>query len=119
MTQKNVYGTPLQSCSIQPKTGFFRDGFCQCSAQDVGQHTICCLVTDAFLSFSRRAGNDLSTPRPEYQFPGLVAGDQWCVCLSRWIEANDAGCAPQVILEATHESVLDYVSLEQLKEHEL
>jgi uncharacterized protein (DUF2237 family) len=117
--QKNVYGTPLQPCSFSPKTGFMRDGFCTCINQDPGQHTICVLLTDEFLQFSKMAGNDLSTPRPEYEFPGLKAGDQWCLCISRWIEAYKNNCAPHVILESSNESILDDVSLETLKKFEL
>ena len=117
--QKNVYGTPLQPCSFSPKTGFMRDGFCTCINQDPGQHTICVLLTDEFLQFSKMAGNDLSTPRPEYEFPGLKAGDQWCLCISRWVEALKNNCAPYVILEASNESILDDVSLETLKKFEL
>jgi len=117
--QKNVYGTSLQPCSFSPKTGFMRDGFCTCINQDPGQHTICVLLTDEFLQFSKMAGNDLSTPRPEYEFPGLKAGDQWCLCISRWIEAYKNNCAPHVILESSNESILDDVSLETLKKFEL
>ena len=117
-TQKNVFGTQLQPCSFKPKTGFFRDGYCNCDPTDYGQHTVCAIMTDAFLEFSKSVGNDLSTPRPEYSFKGLTAGQQWCLCLNRWIQAYDNDCAPQVILEATNESVLKKVTLDQLKEHE-
>lgn len=117
--QKNVYGTPLQPCSFSPKTGFMRDGFCTCINQDPGQHTICVLLTDEFLQFSKIVGNDLSTPRPEYEFPGLKAGDQWCLCISRWIEAYKNDCAPHVILESSNEAILDDVSLDTLKKFEL
>ena len=117
--QKNVYGTPLQPCSFSPKTGFMRDGFCTCINKDPGQHTICVLLTDEFLQFSKIVGNDLSTPRPEYEFPGLKAGDQWCLCISRWIEAYKNDCAPHVILESSNEAILDDVSLDTLKKFEL
>ena len=112
----NVYGHTLQHCSINPKTGFIRDGYCQCINEDPGQHTICVQVTDDFLAFSKERGNDLSTPRPEFQFLGLTAGQQWCLCLSRWIEAYEADCAPKVVLEATNISVLEQVSLEVLEQ---
>ena len=114
---KNVLGGKLQNCSTEPLTGFFRDGCCNTSPEDVGSHSVCCLVTDEFLAFSRAAGNDLSTPMPQYGFPGLQPGDRWCLCAPRWQEALQAGQAPQVVLEATHERALDYISLEDLKAH--
>ena len=114
---KNVRGGKLQTCPTQPLTGFFRDGCCNTSPEDVGSHSVCCLVTDEFLAFSRAAGNDLSTPMPQYGFPGLQPGDRWCLCAPRWQEALQAGQAPQVVLEATHERALDYISLEDLKAH--
>ena len=114
---KNVLGGKLQTCSTQPLTGFFRDGCCNTSPEDVGSHSVCCLVTDEFLAFSRAAGNDLSTPMPQYGVPGLQPGDRWCLCAPRWQEALQAGQAPQVVLEATHERALDYISLEDLKAH--
>ena len=114
---KNVLGGKLQTCSTQPLTGFFRDGCCNTSPEDVGSHSVCCLVTEEFLAFSRAAGNDLSTPMPQYGFPGLQPGDRWCLCAPRWQEALQAGQAPQVVLEATHERALDYISLEDLKAH--
>ena len=114
---KTVLGGKLQTCSTQPLTGFFRDGCCNTSPEDVGSHSVCCLVTDEFLAFSRAAGNDLSTPMPQYGFPGLQPGDRWCLCAPRWQEALQAGQAPQVVLEATHERALDYISLEDLKAH--
>ena len=117
--EKNVYGTILQPCSFNPKTGYMRDGFCTCIKSDQGQHTICVLLTQEFLDFSKSVGNDLSTPRPEYSFPGLTPGNQWCLCISRWIQALDNNCAPHVILESTNESVLDLVDLETLKKYEL
>lgn len=113
----NVLGTPLQPCSMDPLTGFFRDGCCNTNGDDVGVHTICVRVTDAFLEFSRARGNDLSTPRPEFAFPGLVDGDRWCLCAMRWKEAFDAGVAPRVVLESTHILTLEFVSLAALKAH--
>ena len=118
-TQKNVTGTPLQPCSFSPKSGYMRDGFCTCIKSDIGQHTVCALMTEEFLIFSKNAGNDLSTPKPEYNFPGLKPGDQWCLCLSRWIEAYENNKAPHIILSSTNESVLKYVPLETLKKFEL
>ncbi|MEQ9461668.1 MAG: DUF2237 domain-containing protein [Phycisphaeraceae bacterium] len=114
---KNVLGTELAECSRDPLTGFYRDGCCRTGADDVGLHTVCARVTAAFLSFSKQAGNDLSTPRPEYSFPGLKAGDRWCVCVERWKEALEAGVAPPVVLEATHMSVLEFVEMDVLEEH--
>ncbi len=116
-TKKNVLGTTLQACCTSPMTGFRRDGFCEMHADDVGAHVICAQVTKAFLSFSKRAGNDLSTPSPEFGFPGLKPGDKWCLCAARWKEALDAGAAPPVVLEATHEYALEYVSLQELKDN--
>lgn len=112
---KNVLGDALVPCSFAPLTGYFRDGCCETGPSDRGRHIVCAVVTDAFLKFSRAAGNDLSTPRPEYNFPGLKAGDQWCLCLDRWREAHSAGCAPQVVLAATHEVALERVPLETLQ----
>ena len=114
---KNVLGEPLALCCNDPKTGFYRDGFCHTGAADVGTHVVCAQVTDAFLEYTRSQGNDLSTPQPEYQFPGLKAGDGWCLCALRWKEAYEAGIAPPVKLEATHEKALEYMSLEMLQEH--
>jgi len=116
---KNVLGELLQPCSMNPKTGFFRDGCCKTGANDYGSHTVCVRVTEAFLLFSSKQGNDLSTPRPELQFPGLKAGDQWCVCAGRWKEAAEAGYAPPVLLDATNEKALDVVSLADLEYHAL
>ena len=116
---RNVLGTSLQTCSLNPITGFTRTGYCETDTEDLGSHTICCQVTDEFLAFSTSTGNDLSTPRPEYGFEGLVAGDRWCVCAARWLEASEAGFAPPVVLEACHERCLDIVSLADLKYHEL
>lgn len=115
---RNVLGTDLAICSKDPLTGFFRDGCCNTDGADSGMHTVCALMTEEFLAFSKEAGNDLSTPRPEYGFPGLQSGNQWCVCLLRWKEALDAGVAPPVVLEATHASVIEFIDLETLKEHE-
>jgi uncharacterized protein (DUF2237 family) len=113
--QKNVFGEPLASCSEKPLTGFFRDGCCNTSAEDYGSHTVCAIMTDEFLDYSRRAGNDLSTPVPEFDFPGLKAGDQWCLCASRWQQAFLAGRAPKVRLAATNIQALEIVALEDLK----
>jgi uncharacterized protein (DUF2237 family) len=98
-------------------TGFYRDGYCRTGADDLGLHTVCAVVSDAFLRFSKARGNDLSTPRPEYEFPGLGAGDKWCLCVERWKEALEAGCAPTVVLEACHISALEFVDLADLKAH--
>lgn len=114
---RNVLGTPLLACSFSPLTGFFRDGCCNTGADDVANHTVCARVTAEFLGFSRDAGNDLSTPRPEFRFPGLKPGDRWCVCAARWLEAYEAGCAPPVVLEATHERALEVVTLGALRRH--
>lgn len=113
----NVLGAPLRLCCADPVTGFFRTGFCQTSNDDHGRHVVCAVMTDEFLAFSQSMGNDLSTPRPEMGFPGLTAGDQWCLCASRWREALDAGVAPKVVLAATHQRALDYVELADLAEH--
>jgi len=114
---KNVFGEPLESCSDDPTTGFFRDGCCNTSDEDIGRHTVCTRVTQEFLEFSRGRGNDLSTPRHEFGFPGLRPGDQWCLCAARWQEALDAGAAPRVVLRATHAATLEIVSLEDLKRY--
>ena len=113
----NVLGEPLESCSDEPKTGFFRDGCCNTSTQDVGSHTVCAQVTAEFLAFSKSKGNDLSTPRPEFGFAGLRPGDRWCLCAARWAEALEAGAAPRVYLLGTHQRALEIVSLEDLREH--
>ncbi len=117
--QKNVLGTALQICSLNPVTGFTRSGCCETGIDDSGSHTVCAQMTDEFLAFSLSRGNDLSTPRPEYDFEGLIAGDRWCLCASRWLEASEAGFAPPVILEACHERCLNIVSLADLKYHAL
>jgi uncharacterized protein (DUF2237 family) len=114
---RNVFGEPLQTCSAAPLTGFFRNGCCDTSAQDVGSHTVCVVMTDGFLRFSKERGNDLSTPMPEFGFAGLKAGDRWCLCAPRWQEAFEAGQAPQVVLRATHQGALDYCALADLKRH--
>ncbi len=113
--QKNVFGEPLAVCSNKPLTGFFRDGCCNTGPQDVGSHTVCVVMTDEFLAFSKAAGNDLSTPMPEYAFPGIKAGERWCLCAARWQQAFEAGMAPRVVLAATHERALEIVALKDLK----
>jgi uncharacterized protein len=118
-TALNVFGRPLKACGTDPMTGYFRDGCCRTDPDDRGLHVVCAIMTNQFLAFSRLQGNDLSTPRPEYAFPGLKAGDRWCLCASRWLEAFYAGKAPQVDLEATHLNALGVVSLAQLHEHAL
>lgn len=117
MNQKalNVLGTELLPCSLDPLTGFFRDGCCNTDEHDFGAHVICSRVTDAFLRFSLTRGNDLISPRPEYDFPGLKPGDRWCLCAMRWIEAFEADVAPRVVLESTHEKALEIATLEQLQ----
>lgn len=114
---KNVLGTELELCCSDPMTGYFRDGYCRTGMEDYGLHLVCAVMTDEFLSFSKAQGNDLTTPVPGYAFPGLVAGDQWCLCVSRWKEALEAGCAPQVKVKATHMSAIEFVSLDDLKRH--
>jgi uncharacterized protein (DUF2237 family) len=116
-TEKNVLGGPLASCSREPLTGFFRDGSCRTCAEDTGSHTVCAVMTKEFLAFTVKAGNDLVTPQPQWDFPGLVAGDHWCLCAARWLEAAKAGHAPLVVLEATHEKALEIVPLELLQRH--
>jgi len=113
----NVFGDPLASCSVDPVTGFYRDGCCSTSDEDRGRHVVCAEMTTAFLEFSKRAGNDLSTPRPEFGFPGLKPGDRWCLCAPRWQEAFEAGMAPRVVLRATEASALAYCALAELKRH--
>jgi len=114
---KNVLGRELVPCSLDPVTGFFRNGCCETSHEDTGLHTVCAEMTAEFLAFSRAVGNDLSTPRPEYGFPGLKPGDRWCLCAPRWKEALDAGAAPKVVLESTHEETLAIVPLGVLKDY--
>lgn len=113
----NVFGEALESCSTDPLTGFFRDGGCETCAEDRGSHTVCCIVTAEFLAFSKYVGNDLSTPRPEYNFAGLKPGDGWCVCASRWLQAAEEGAAPPVKLRATHRRALEVIPMELLEEH--
>lgn len=116
---RNVLGTALQVCSEDSMTGFKRNGCCEAMNDDVGSHTVCAQMTDEFLAFSVSVGNDLSTPRQEFGFSGLKAGDRWCVCASRWLEASEAGYAPPVILESTHQECLDMISQADLKYHAL
>lgn len=114
---RNVLGTPLQACSFDPLTGYLRDGCCRAPDQDAGRHVVCARVTADFLAFSLQRGNDLVTPRPQWRFAGLKPGDRWCLCALRWREALLAGVAPPVVLEATHERALEWVSLDDLKRH--
>jgi len=113
----NVLGLPLVPCSLDPMTGYYRDGCCNTDAHDLGSHVVCAVISDEFLTFSKMRGNDLSTPRPEYNFVGLKDGDQWCLCALRWREAFSAGLAPLVRLESTHQRALDFVTIEQLREY--
>jgi uncharacterized protein len=119
MKAENVIGGKLETCCTSPMTGFYRDGCCNTGAGDMGAHVVCAQVDEAFLSFSKSRGNDLSTPVPAFNFPGLKPGDRWCLCAPRWKEALDAGVAPPVMLSATHASALEYVSLDELKQHAL
>jgi uncharacterized protein len=111
---KNVFGEPITVCSENPLTGFYRNGCCESRKDDAGRHMVCAVMTDEFLGFSKAMGNDLSTPMPQYNFPGLKAGDRWCLCVLRWKEAYDANMAPKVVLEATNEKALDFVTMEEL-----
>jgi uncharacterized protein len=115
--QRNVFREPISICSTSPRTGFYRTGCCETGPEDVGVHTVCVEVTASFLAFSKTRGNDLTTPRPEYGFAGLVPGDRWCLCAARWQEALEAGAAPRIVLAATHEATLSFVSLDDLKRH--
>ena len=115
--ERNVLGGPLVSCSREPLTGFFRDGTCRTCADDSGSHTVCAVMTKEFLAFTVKAGNDLVTPQPQWDFPGLVAGDRWCLCASRFLQAHEEGAAPKVRLGATHRRTLDIVPLEVLQAH--
>ncbi len=117
--QRNVLGGELRACSYAPLTGFFRTGCCETSPEDLGRHVVCVRVTREFLAFSRRRGNDLSTPRPELRFSGLKPGDRWCLCANRWLEAEQAGVAPPVVLAATHRSALEVVDLDLLRRYAL
>jgi uncharacterized protein (DUF2237 family) len=119
MTQKNVKGTNLETCSLSPKTGYFRTGTCETCDTDSGSHTVCAQVTKDFLEFSKSMGNDLSTPHPEFNFPGLKPGDRWCLCANRWLEAAEAGMAPPVVLESTNERCLEIIDLADLEYHSL
>ena len=112
---RNVLGEPLVACSFDPLTGFYRDGCCKTGPEDTGSHLVCAIMTEEFLQFSSRVGNDLSTPRPQWRFPGLIAGDQWCLCINRLKESFYAGCAPKVKLEITHMNALAIVELDVLK----
>ena len=113
----NVLSTPLEACCFRPTTGFYRDGYCRTGPEDKGLHTVCTVMTAEFLQYTKARGNDLSTPMPQYDFPGLNPGDQWCLCVTRWAQALEEGCAPPVVLEATHVSALEFVSLEDLQAH--
>jgi len=113
----NVFDEPLQDCSHDPVTGFYRDGCCNTGKQDIGSHTVCVRVTKKFLEYSRFRGNDLTTPMPDFGFPGLQPGDRWCLCASRWLEAFEQNMAPRVFLASTHKRVLELVPLEKLKQH--
>ncbi|NBU74065.1 MAG: DUF2237 domain-containing protein [Planctomycetes bacterium] len=113
----NVLGTPLKSCCMDPVTGFYRNGKCDTGAEDHGLHLVCVRLTEEFLRFSKSRGNDLSTPVPQWGFSGLKEGDHWCLCATRWTEARDAGMAPKVVLEATHISMLEFATLEELRAH--
>lgn len=115
--RQNVLGGTLTQCGCSPMTGFFRDGFCRTDDRDFGSHTVCAIVTEDFLKFTRSRGNDLSSPAPQYGFPGLKAGDRWCLCVKRWKEAFDAGMAPSVVLEATDKAALNVVTLDELLQH--
>jgi len=117
MIERNVLGSELLPCSYDPLTGFYRDGCCRTGEDDQGTHVVCARVTQAFLDFSVARGNDLVTPRPEWRFAGLKPGDRWCLCVTRWTEALQAGVAPPVVLEATHENALQHVSLTVLQQH--
>ncbi len=116
-TPKNVLGGEMESCCTDPMTGFYRDGYCRTGVDDTGRHTVCIEATDEFLAFSMSVGNDLSTPRPEWAFPGVKPGDKWCLCMLRWQEALQAGMAPSVHLKATHQNALTVISLDDLKAH--
>lgn len=117
MEARNVHGDALEPCSFEPLTGFWRDGNCRTGGQDLGVHAVCAVMTDAFLAFSAAAGNDLSTPQPEFGFAGLKAGDRWCLCAARWQEAFEAGVAPPVVLEATSLAALEFSTLADLEAH--
>lgn len=111
---KNVFGEPLLTCGTVPMTGFYRNGCCESDEDDLGRHTVCAVLSGEFLLFSKSRGNDLSTPLPQFDFPGLKEGDTWCLCAGRWLEAHQAGVAPKIVLEATNEKTLEYISLEEM-----
>jgi uncharacterized protein (DUF2237 family) len=113
----NVYGQPLIGCCSSPITGYFRDGFCRTMAQDTGTHVVCAVITEAFLVYTKSKGNDLSTPIPQWNFPGLQPGDKWCLCISRWLEAEKAGVAPKIDLKATNVKALEFTTLEVLEKY--
>ena len=117
MNKLNLFGKKLEACSTNPLTGAYRNGCCETGPNDIGTHTVCAIVTDEFLEFSKKMGNDLTKDYPQYNFKGFKDGDKWCLCVSRWIEAHNAGCAPKIILEATNLKTLDYVSFETLLEY--
>ena len=113
----NIIGSELQPCCFEPMTGYFRDGYCKTMAGDTGTHVVCAMMTEEFLTFTRRRGNDLTTPIPQWQFPGLKVGDKWCLCVSRWLEAEENGVAPPILLESTHCKALDYAPLSVYKRY--
>ena len=115
--EKNVFGEPLEICCLKPMTGYFRDGLCRTIYEDTGTHTVCAIVSDEFLEFSKSRGNDLTRDYPKYNFKGLKDGDKWCLCASRWVEAYEVGLAPKIILEATHIKTLDFISLQILENY--
>ena len=117
--QLNIFNEPLEACSFDPVTGFFRSGCCETSVQDSGSHTVCAIMTEEFLKFSKSKGNDLSTPVPAFDFPGLNSGDRWCLCAARWLEAYEAGSAPSIIARATHRRALEIIPMEVMKEFSL
>ena len=117
--QLNIFNEPLEACSFDPVTGFFRSGCCETSEQDIGSHTVCAIMTEEFLKFSKSKGNDLSTAVPAFDFPGLNSGDRWCLCAARWLEAYEAGSAPSIIARATHRRALEIIPMEVMKEFSL
>ena len=117
--QLNIFNEPLEACSFDPVTGFFRSGCCETSEQDTGSHTVCAIMTEEFLKFSKSKGNDLSTPVPAFDFPGLNSGDRWCLCAARWLEAYEASSAPSIIAKATHRRALEIIPMEVIKEFAL
>ena len=114
----NILGTQLQSCCYSPMTGYFRDGFCRTISEDTGTHVVCAIMTEEFLRFTKNRGNDLTTPIPKWTFPGLKVGDKWCLCISRWLEAEKYAVAPAIVLESTHIKALEYAPLDLLKKYE-